>query len=135
MSAVTESKSKAKAQVPFAQKAAALKKAAAAKRQQKIWLQRENLHAPAPEIAPPLPPERERAVGRAQGPPRLLSKAEVIRIVGFSFPSIWTWMRKGAFPRSRIVGGKSMWRSDEVEAWLAALPIRRLKGDDAEVVA
>ena len=35
------------------------------------------------------------------------------------------------FPRSRIVGGKSMWRSDEVEAWLDALPVRTLKGDSA----
>jgi hypothetical protein len=35
------------------------------------------------------------------------------------------------FPRSRIVGGKSIWRSDEVEAWLDALPVRTLKGDSA----
>jgi len=41
-------------------------------------------------------------------------------------------MRAGTFPRSRIVGGRSMWRSDEIDAWMAALPIRRLKGDEAE---
>jgi predicted DNA-binding transcriptional regulator AlpA len=37
----------------------------------------------------------------------------------------------GKFPRSRIVGGKSMWLSSEVEAWLAGLPVRPLKGDAA----
>jgi predicted DNA-binding transcriptional regulator AlpA len=41
-------------------------------------------------------------------------------------------MRAGTFPRARIVGGRSMWRSDEVEAWLAGLPVRRLRGDEAE---
>jgi predicted DNA-binding transcriptional regulator AlpA len=60
---------------------------------------------------------------------RLLSKAEVLAITGVTFPTVWTWMRNGTFPRSRIVGGKSMWFSTEVSAWLAELPIRRLKGD------
>jgi predicted DNA-binding transcriptional regulator AlpA len=66
----------------------------------------------------------------ARAPPvRLLSKAEILAITGVTFPTVWTWMRAGIFPRSRIVGGKSMWRSDEIEAWLAALPVRTLKGD------
>jgi hypothetical protein len=39
-------------------------------------------------------------------------------------------MRAGTFPRSRVVGGKSMWLSSEIEAWLAALPVRQLKGDE-----
>jgi hypothetical protein len=30
--------------------------------------------------------------------------------------------------------GKSMRRSDEIDAWLAALPVRALKGDDVEAV-
>ena len=53
--------------------------------------------------------------------------------VPVSFPTIWAWMRAGTFPRSRIVGGKSMWLSTEIEAWLAALPLRHLKGDEVEV--
>jgi predicted DNA-binding transcriptional regulator AlpA len=62
----------------------------------------------------------------AGGPPslvlRLLTKPEVLLIAGgVSYPTLWSWMRAGAFPRSRIVGGKSMWRSDEVQAWLATL--------------
>ena len=38
-------------------------------------------------------------------------------------------MRAGTFPRSRVVGGKSMWLSTEVDAWMSALPLRPLKGD------
>lgn len=72
-----------------------------------------------------------------RGPPslRLLDKAEVCSIANVTFPTIWAWMRRGQFPRSRIVGGKSMWRSDEVAAWMAALPIRPLKGDQREAAA
>jgi predicted DNA-binding transcriptional regulator AlpA len=66
---------------------------------------------------------------------RLLSKSEVLSITGVSFPTVWAWMRAGKFPRARTPGGgsntKSVWRSDEVEQWLAALPVRRLKGDVA----
>src|SRR6516164_4902585 len=57
-------------------------------------------------------------------PMRLLKKSEVLAIVGVTYPSVWTWMRAGNFPRSRIVGGRSMWRSDEIDAWLAGLPVR-----------
>jgi len=60
---------------------------------------------------------------------RLLSKREVLAIANVSYPTLWSWMRQGMFPRSRVAGGKSVWRSDEVEAWLGALPIRKLKGD------
>jgi|SRR5262249_9748750 len=60
---------------------------------------------------------------------RLLGKHEVIAIAGVTYPTIWLWMRDGTFPRSRIVGGKSMWLSGEIADWLAALPVRPLKGD------
>jgi predicted DNA-binding transcriptional regulator AlpA len=63
---------------------------------------------------------------------RLLDKHEVCAIVGVTFPCLWQWMRDGKFPRGRAVGGnssKTMWLSSEVEAWMAALPVRRLKGD------
>lgn len=60
----------------------------------------------------------------------MLPKPEVLLIAGgVSYVTLWSWMRAGAFPRSRVVGGKSMWRSDEVEAWLNASPVRPLKGD------
>ena len=65
---------------------------------------------------------------------RLLDKAEILAITGVTFPTVWTWMRAGKFPRSRVAGGKSIWRSDEVEAWLDTLPVRKLKGDALEAL-
>jgi predicted DNA-binding transcriptional regulator AlpA len=76
--------------------------------------------------------DRERTHGARAPPPlveRLLSKYEVMTITGMSYPTLWAWMRDGRFPRSRIVGGKSMWLSTEIEEWLAGLPVRPLKGD------
>jgi predicted DNA-binding transcriptional regulator AlpA len=64
---------------------------------------------------------------------RLLDKYEVCSLANVTFPTIWAWQRAGTFPRSRIVGGKSMWLSSEVEAWMAALPVRPLKGDEPPV--
>jgi predicted DNA-binding transcriptional regulator AlpA len=66
---------------------------------------------------------------------RLLSKREALAIVGVSYPTLWSMMRAGTFPRSRVVGGKSMWLSSEIETWLAALPVRRLKGDEPKETA
>ncbi len=60
---------------------------------------------------------------------RLLSKPEVLDRVGVTFPTIWKWMREGTFPRSRELGGKVAWIEAEIEAWINALPVRRLKGD------
>ena len=62
---------------------------------------------------------------------RLISKPEVLDRVGVTFPTIWKWMREGKFPRSRQLGSKSCWIESEVEAWINALPTRRLKGDEA----
>jgi predicted DNA-binding transcriptional regulator AlpA len=59
----------------------------------------------------------------------LLSRHEIVALSGFTYPWLWQMMRAGKFPRSRIVGGKSMWLASEIDAWLAALPIRPLKGD------
>jgi predicted DNA-binding transcriptional regulator AlpA len=39
-------------------------------------------------------------------------------------------MRAGTFPRSRVAGGKSMWLSTVIEAWISALPVRVLNGED-----
>jgi len=87
----------------------------------------------APANPPPCQNDEPNAHA-ARAPParlgvRLLSKTEILDITGVSFPTIWAWMRAGSFPRSRVAGGKSVWRSDEVDAWLAELPVRKLKGD------
>jgi len=76
----------------------------------------------------------ERSVRAANAPParegaHLLSKRQVLAIINVSYPTLWSWMRQGKFPRSRVVGGKSMWVSTEIESWMAALPRCRLKGD------
>jgi predicted DNA-binding transcriptional regulator AlpA len=59
--------------------------------------------------------------------PLLLGRHDVIAAAGVTYPTIWLWMREGKFPRSRIVGGKSMWLASEIEDWVAALPVRPLK--------
>jgi predicted DNA-binding transcriptional regulator AlpA len=66
---------------------------------------------------------------------RLVSKPEVLAITGLSYPTLWLWMREGRFPRARIVGGRSMWISSEIDNYIAGLPVRPLKGDGAEVAA
>jgi predicted DNA-binding transcriptional regulator AlpA len=69
--------------------------------------------------------------------PRLLRKRDILEISGVSYQTIWQWMRDGKFPRSRVTAGKSsstVWRSDEVQAWIDNLPVRKLKGD-TEVAA
>src|SRR5262249_1321540 len=68
---------------------------------------------------------------RAPPDKRLLSKPEVLAIAGVTYPTVCAWRRNVTFPRSGVVGGRSMWLSTEVEAWLAELPIRPLKGDVA----
>jgi predicted DNA-binding transcriptional regulator AlpA len=73
--------------------------------------------------------ERTNALKDADLEVRLLSKPEVLAITGTSYPTLWQMMREGKFPRARIHGGRSMWRSDEIDKWLAGLPLRPLKGD------
>jgi predicted DNA-binding transcriptional regulator AlpA len=124
----TVSDTEKSAQVEPAKKAAALKAKNDAKAQQKPWLRTASLSVPREDGAPSAP-ERLRASDRPRGPPRLLDRHEVCVLAGASYPTVWQWMRAGTFPRSRIVGGKSMWLSTEIEAWMAALPVRRLKGD------
>jgi predicted DNA-binding transcriptional regulator AlpA len=108
--------------------AAASKKAAAAageKRPQHLWLR---------DLARQLPPLSDEPPA-AERMPLLLDKAKILTITGASYPTVWAWMRDGKFPRSRVVGGKSMWVSTEIVAWMAKLPVRRLKGDKPEAAS
>jgi prophage regulatory protein len=75
-----------------------------------------------PDLAP--------AVARNVHGIRLLSKPEMLDRIGLSFPTVWNLMREGKFPRSVVLGNKTAWVESEIEAWIAALPRRRLKGDD-----
>jgi predicted DNA-binding transcriptional regulator AlpA len=94
---------------------------------QPLWLRKPVLTLGGP------PPE---AILASQAPPRLLNRDQVCELVNVTFPTLWAWMRNGTFPRSRVAGAKSMWLSTDVEAWMRALPMRRLKGDaDAEAAS
>jgi prophage regulatory protein len=124
----TTTKRRPAAQVAASKKAAELK--AAAKRPQPLWLQ-QRMPVPESETSPAL--ERLGAAHQSQGPPRLLDKREILALTSVSYVTIWSWMRAGTFPRARMVGEKSMWLSTEIDAWLAQLPIRKLKGDDAVI--
>jgi len=73
--------------------------------------------------------QQTQPIAKADGELRLLSKGEVLERVGVSFPSLWKWMNAGKFPRSRELGGKSAWLEHEVNAWILARPITRLKCD------
>jgi predicted DNA-binding transcriptional regulator AlpA len=68
------------------------------------------------------------------GDERLLSKGEVLDLVGKSFVTLWSWMRSNPpkFPLPRIVHGQSMWLHSEVIAWMHALPKRQYKRGDAD---
>jgi len=83
----------AAAQVEPSEKAAATKAVNAAKRSQPSWLRQQSLTTP-PSIESPAAPEQLSAAHRSQGPPRLLSKIDVLVITGTSFPTIWAWMAR-----------------------------------------
>lgn len=60
----------------------------------------------------------------------LLTKGETLARVKLTYSTVWRMMRAGTFPRARAVGARSMWLASEIDAWMAALPTRPLKGDD-----
>jgi predicted DNA-binding transcriptional regulator AlpA len=118
--------------VPQAARVAPAKKAAAAK--PPTWLNATQKARRAARKAEREHDQHEQNhVHGSRAPPdvkvRLLDRHEVCAICGVTYQIIWRRMRQGSFPRSRIVGGRSMWLSDEVEQWLRNLPVRPLKGD------
>ena len=64
---------------------------------------------------------------------RLLRKAEVLEIVCLSYPTVWSRMRAGTFPRSVRLGegrfARVAWRESDIREWLEKLPVQPLKGD------
>lgn len=54
---------------------------------------------------------------------RMLSKKEVLKLVGISAPTLWNWQRRGDFPDSVILNPGSKRQSrvayfeDEIIAW------------------
>ena len=72
-------------------------------------------------------------------PSRMLSREEVLMIVGVSSPTIWTWVRDRHFPPPRRLGttsgtrGRIAWLENEVQAWILSLPKKYPKGTKREV--
>ena len=52
----------------------------------------------------------------------MLSKRQVVEIVGLSFTKIWGLVREGKFPAPVDIGGIPRWFADEISDWQAALP-------------
>ena len=74
---------------------------------------------------------------QAELPPRgapLMTKNEVLNLLNVSYPTLWSWMRDGRFPRARQLVGKNVWIRAEVEAFIADLPVRRFKGEIVRAV-
>jgi predicted DNA-binding transcriptional regulator AlpA len=60
---------------------------------------------------------------------KLIGKSTVLERVPVTYPTIWSLMKKGLFPRSRILGGKICWLESEIDQWMEELPKRRFKGE------
>ncbi len=54
---------------------------------------------------------------------RMLRLPDVCEVTGMSSTTIWRREKDGQFPRRRRLGANLVaWRSDEIEAWIEALP-------------
>lgn len=87
-------------------------------------LVRAAIASPPPDAAATIAKHR-----RDNAPMRLVSKAELLKRVPYSFPTLWHWMAAGNFPRSRIIGQKTVWIEFEIEEWIANLPVGPIKED------
>ncbi len=58
---------------------------------------------------------------------RLLTKEETTEIVGFSYTTIYEWMRRGTFPAAIDCEGTPRFRHSEVESWINSRPRRRYR--------
>jgi prophage regulatory protein len=57
-----------------------------------------------------------------------LSKAQVLKKVPVTAPTLWTWVRAGKFPRPRSISpNKTVWIEAEVDAWMKAQPVPHYK--------
>ena len=56
-----------------------------------------------------------------------LSKAQVLKKIPVTAPTLWAWVRQGKFPRPRAIFNKTVWVAAEVDAWMQARPPREYK--------
>jgi prophage regulatory protein len=59
-----------------------------------------------------------------------LSKAQVLKKVPVTAPTLWAWVRAGKFPRPRDISpNKTVWVAAEVEQWMQSRPVKLYKSD------
>jgi predicted DNA-binding transcriptional regulator AlpA len=63
-----------------------------------------------------------------------ISKRQLLQRVPYSYPTIWKLMRKGQFPRPRVMFGKNAWDAEAVDGFLRSLPQRQYTGNPKSVV-
>ena len=57
-----------------------------------------------------------------------LSKAQILKKIPITGPTLWAWVRAGKFPRPRAISdNKTVWVEAEVDAWMQARPLRTYK--------
>ena len=57
-----------------------------------------------------------------------LSKAQVLRKIPITAPTLWSWVRAGKFPRPRAISpNKTVWIAAEVDEWMRMRPLRAYK--------
>jgi len=81
-----------------------------------------------PRAVPPFAPVE------ASNSYKLLSKQEVLALLGVSPVTLWDWIRKGYFPEAVIMGpdgGKQGWIEKEVHNAIHNGPRRKLKASKA----
>lgn len=89
---------------------------------------------PADEFAPGTAPSGCHPPEAARPPDyelteRLLPKRAVTAMIGVAYPTLWSWMQKGQFPRALDCNGIPRWRLSELTQWIATRERRRIKGD------
>ncbi len=61
-------------------------------------------------------------------PQGFLTWTEVSALIPISYPTAWQWMREKRFPLGLKIGDrKTVWRADEIMAWIASRPRQCLK--------
>jgi prophage regulatory protein len=63
-------------------------------------------------------------------PERFLRRAEVLRRIGVTQPTLWTWIHRGIFPQSYLLSTNAVaWKESQVEAWIAS----RVQGSGRDI--
>ena len=81
--------------------------------------------APPAPAAPAVPTDVAGPTDEAPAELRLLKRAQVLALTGIGNSSLYKLISAGRFPPPRRVPGAPgiiLWRADEVEAWIRALP-------------